>query len=174
MSFTFASACVGFFVGGITQVVTKIMLGNDWRDGVIGAAVGGAVYNAVAINCGPIAAGYLGAAAEATANELYSYVRGKKSINADNLNASIVSIQNKALANGPIYGLCGKLANMKIPSESGGVVKEVSSLFCGQSMGTISRARHIYCVCKNRFACEFVFDPDCPTDCIKEHLTWKN
>ena len=65
--FTLANAVFGAAVGVVSQITTNILTNQDnIFSGVAGAAVGGAVYNVVALTTGSlVAASTAGAAAEA-------------------------------------------------------------------------------------------------------------
>ncbi len=126
-SITVTAALVGAVVGGFTQIATNLMLGNNWYDGLIGAMVGGAVYNVVAMYAGPTNAGYASAAAEVMTNEAISYAVGEKKVNADNIDASVSNIILKTVGNGAIYSIGGKFAGISIPIDQNMINRAISS-----------------------------------------------
>ena len=119
-------------VGGVSQIVTNVMQGKDWHDGVIGAAVGGATYNVVSIYAGPVVAGYAAAAAESITNEAASYFSGEKELNAENITSSALTVAGKTLVNGSLYAVSGKAANKIVPFDAKTVTYGVGSLVHGR------------------------------------------
>ena len=119
------TAVVGAIVGAGAQIVTNIVTGEEWHKGVIGAAVGGAVYNTVSIlSYGDTAlAAYASATAESFANEVVSYTNlagaNKKDLDMNNVCDSLEQVATDTLVNGTGYYVTGKLAEKVIPvSES--------------------------------------------------------
>ena len=86
-------------------------LSNAIFDGVVGAAVGGATYNVVALATGNTAlASAAGSAAEAFTNEVGSYITGKKKLTAENIGGSIANIACKTVEGTITAATTGTLA----------------------------------------------------------------
>ena len=85
--------------------------------GVLGAAVGGAVYNAVSVySYGNTAlAGYASAAAESVTNEVVGYIVGEKELSTDNIYDSMDTVATDTLVNGTAYMITGKLSDVASP-----------------------------------------------------------
>ena len=113
--FHIAVGVIGALCGAVTQIATNLATGKDWSDNLIGAAVGGAVYNLVSYTVpgGAAYAAYAAAAAEAVTNEVEEYVRGKE-INWSNVCRSISKVLTDTAINGTIYSATGRLASQKI------------------------------------------------------------
>lgn len=47
--FIAANFVIGAVVGAVGQITTNLLTGSNWYDGVLGAAIGGGVYNTVAL-----------------------------------------------------------------------------------------------------------------------------
>ncbi len=109
-------AIIGAVIGVATQLVSNLINGEDWKNNLVGAAVGGAVFNVVATTTGSIAAAsYASAAAESATNEAVSYLTGKKNFTADNLKDSALNIAVDTALNGSVYVITGRIANRLHP-----------------------------------------------------------
>ena len=109
-------AIIGAVIGVATQLVSNLINGEDWKNNLVGAAVGGAVFNVVATTTGSIAAAsYASAAAESATNEAVSYLTGKKDFTADNLKDSALNIAVDTALNGSVYVITGRIANRLHP-----------------------------------------------------------
>lgn len=125
----FACAVVGLIAGGVTKIISNVACGKKWNDGVIGAAVGGAVYGIVAATTGNvIAAGYASAAAESLMNQVLSYVpvgaqaNGQvptKKVTKSNVASSVISAVNDTAINGAISAATGAFAGKAVPINNG-------------------------------------------------------
>ena len=125
----FACAVVGLIAGGVTKIISNVACGKKWNDGVIGAAVGGAVYGIVAATTGNvIAAGYASAAAESLKNQVLSYVpvgaqaNGQvttKKVTKSNVASSVISVVNDTAINGAISAATGAFAGKAVPINNG-------------------------------------------------------
>ena len=125
----FACAVVGLIAGGVTKIISNVACGKKWNDGVIGAAVGGAVYGIVAATTGNvIAAGYASAAAESLMNQVLSYVpvgaqaNGQvttKKVTKSNVASSVISVVNDTAINGAISAATGAFAGKAVPINNG-------------------------------------------------------
>ena len=115
------SAFVGGLVGGFSQIAMNVMTGAEWYDGVVGAVVGGVVYNTVSVlSYGDTAlSAYSSAAAESFTNEVISYTPlagdQQKELTMDNVSASVEKIANDTLINGAGYYATGRIAEGVIP-----------------------------------------------------------
>ena len=97
--------------------------------GVIGAAVGGAVYGIVAATTGNvIAAGYASAAAESLTNQVLSYMpkasryngqSSAKKVTKSNVASSVISVVNDTAINGAISAATGAFAGKAVPINNG-------------------------------------------------------
>ena len=122
-----ASAIVGGLVGAAAKVVSNVMTGNKWNTGVIGAAVGGAMYGGVLAATGSVvAAGFASAASEAAVNELLSYtplakVNGyeQKDVSTENVVSSVATVVADTAINGTASAVTGKVAGMIVPTNNG-------------------------------------------------------
>ena len=109
-------AIIGAAIGVATQLVSNLINGEDWKNNLVGAAVGGAVFNVVATTTGSIAAAsYASAAAESATNEAVSYLTGKKTFTADNLKGSVLNVAVDTALNGSVYVITGRIANRLHP-----------------------------------------------------------
>ena len=125
----FACAVVGFIAGGVTKIISNVACGKKWNDGVVGAAVGGAVYGIVAATTGNvIAAGYASAAAESLTNQVLSYMpkasryngqSSAKKVTKSNVASSVISVVNDTAINGAISAATGAFAGKAVPINSG-------------------------------------------------------
>ena len=125
----FACAVVGFIAGGVTKIISNVACGKKWNDGVIGAAVGGAVYGIVAATTGNvIAAGYASAVAESLMNQVLSYVPVGAQVNGQvttkkvaksNVASSVISVVNDTAINGAISAATGAFAGKAVPINNG-------------------------------------------------------
>ncbi|MDE6752387.1 MAG: DNRLRE domain-containing protein [Eubacterium sp.] len=137
-----AGAIVGALISGGTKIVSNVMSGTKWYDGVAGALVGGAVSGAItAATCNTTAAAFAGAAAESVTNQLLSYIpTACKAVGQDkptkvNKRNVLVSVGTVA-AETVVYGLAskgaGKIAQKVIPINSGWFKpQKFSSCFSG-------------------------------------------
>ena len=118
--FHVAVGVIGALCGAVTQIATNLATGKDWSDNLVGAMVGGAVYNLVSYTVpgGAAYAPYAAAAAEAVTNEAEEYVRGKE-INWNNVCQSISRVLVDTAVNGTIYSVTGRLASQKVPINPG-------------------------------------------------------
>ena len=98
-----------------------LLRGEEWHNGVIGAAVGGAVYNTVAsFSYGDTAlAAYASAAAESFVNEVISYTpiagEDQQDLTVNNVCDSMEQIATDTFINGTGYYVTGKLTEAIIP-----------------------------------------------------------
>ena len=77
--------------------------GRPLQEGVIGAAVGGAVSGAITATTGNTAlASYAGTAAGSATEEIISYTRGEKELNWDNVKQSAVTVAKDTAIDGTI------------------------------------------------------------------------
>ena len=124
-----AGVVIGLIAGGVTKFVSNEATSKQWNSGLVGAAIGGAVYGGVATATGNCwAAGYASAAAEVLINEGASYVPGfsqfngeieTKKITIENLFDSAKSILNYTAVSGTISGVTGKIAGKIVPTNNG-------------------------------------------------------
>ena len=124
-----ACAVVGFIAGGLTKIISNLACGNKWNDGVIGAAIGGAVYGGVLASTGNIlAAGYASAAAESLTNQVLSYVPvaaqingqvSTKKVTKSNVINSTLSVVSDTAINGSISVATGSVAGNIVPTNNG-------------------------------------------------------
>ena len=118
--FIFANAVFGAVIGAGAKIFNNLATGQDAFDGVAGAALGGAVYNVVAITTGNIGlASFAGSATEATVNEAMNYVTGEKKLTADNLMGSAASIITTTAVNTLTTAAAGKVASNIIKTNAG-------------------------------------------------------
>ena len=111
-SFAVAAAIIGGLVGGTTQVISNIMSGNQWSDGIVGAIVGGATYNFVTVVSGgnTALAAYSSAFAESATNEIVDYALGSKKLDGDSIVNSLQKITIDTAINGTLNLSTGKQA----------------------------------------------------------------
>ena len=139
----FACSVVGFIAGGLTKIITNVAGGKKWNDGVIGAAVGGAVYGGVLATTGSVlAAGYAGAAAESLTNQVLSYVprasqingqASTKKVTTENIVNSVASVIDDTAINGAISAATGAFAGKAVPTNNGWFKpKKLTSCFFGK------------------------------------------
>ena len=116
-SFTLAAALIGAGVGALSQITSNLIFGDKWYEGVVGAAVGGAVYNAVSIWTGGsnLAASFASSAAEALVNETTTYLSGEKMLSKESIAESVETIAVDTVKNGIIYSAAGAIAGKVIP-----------------------------------------------------------
>ena len=121
-------AAVGCIIGGASKIVSNLITGQDWNTGLIGAAIGGAVYGGIAAATGNlVAAGFASAAAESFVNEATSYIPRvsswngyeQKSLNAENIFNSLATMTVDTLVNGTINTISGKIAGKVVPTNNG-------------------------------------------------------
>ncbi len=115
------SALVGGLVGGASKIVTNLIFGETWYEGVLGAALGGATYGGVLAATGNVwAAGYAGAAVESITNEVISYCpigqSNAKELNSDNLSTSLKTVFGETVINGTIMAVSGEFSNEIVPT----------------------------------------------------------
>ena len=139
----FACSVVGLIAGGLTKIITNVASGKKWNDGVIGAAVGGAVYGGVLATTGSVlAAGYAGAAAESLTNQVLSYVpkaaqangqASTKKVTTENVVNSVASVIDDTAINGAISAATGAFAGKAVPTNNGWFKpKKLTSCFFGK------------------------------------------
>jgi len=118
--FVAAVAFIGAVVGGASQVVANIATGSELFDGVVGAAVGGAVYNVVGlVTNSTAAAAFSSSAAESLTNEVIDYLGGEKNLTGENILASSGKVLIDTAVNGTIYYGTGKIADEIVPTNNG-------------------------------------------------------
>ena len=116
------TALVGAAVSAGAQIVANAMTGANLLDGVLGAAVGGAVYNLVSVySYGDTAlAAYASAAAESFTNEVvsYTFLAGdeQKELTRENVYDSLGTIATDTMVNGTAYYVTGKIAEKVAPT----------------------------------------------------------
>ena len=116
------TALVGAAVSAGAQIVANAMTGANLLDGVLGAAVGGAVYNLVSVySYGDTAlAAYASAAAESFTNEVvsYTFLAGdeQKELTRENVYDSLGTIATDTMVNGTAYYVTGKIAEKIAPT----------------------------------------------------------
>ena len=119
--FTVANAVIGAVIGAATQIVTNILTKEEnVFKGVVGAAVGGAVYNVVALSTGNLVmASTAGAAAEAITNEVGSYLTGEKELTGENVMGSVANVVCKTAEGAITAAVTGKVASNIIKTNAG-------------------------------------------------------
>ena len=118
--FTIANAVFGAAVGVVSQVATNLATGQKWSQGILGAALGGAVYNVVALTTNNIAlASVASSATEAFTNEAITYFTGEKKFTAENLSGSIANVACKTVANSILASTTGKISTRIVKTNSG-------------------------------------------------------
>ena len=118
--FTIANAVFGAAVGVVSQVATNLATGQKWSHGILGAALGGAVYNVVALTTNNIAlASVASSATEAFTNEAITYFTGEKKFTAENLSGSIANVACKTVANSILASTTGKISTRIVKTNSG-------------------------------------------------------
>ncbi len=106
-----AGAFFGAIIGAATQVVSNLTTGQDVWDGVIGAAVGGAVFGGIMATTGNLAAAsYISSAAESVTNEACKYISGEKELTTTNLLDSAGTVLTDTAINGTVNMVTGKIA----------------------------------------------------------------
>ena len=123
------SAAVGGILGGATKVVSNLMTGNQWNEGVLGAMVGGVVAGTIMATSGNLAAAsYAGAATEAAVNQIFSYIPalaefngrpGPKKLTKNNVVESLTSVVADTALEGTASMLTGKIASKLAPVNNG-------------------------------------------------------
>ena len=131
---TLASALIGAAIGAVTQIATNIATGEKWYDGVVGAAVGGAVYNVVALTTGSVvAAAAASTAAESFTNEVISYATGEKELTGKNVLNSLTNVASDVATNVVMTAATGKLAEKVVKINKGWFKpKKLVSSFTGK------------------------------------------
>ena len=125
--FVAANAFIGAAIGAVTQVTANVLSGNNQLlgeksmfKGVVGASLGGAVFNVVSLTTGNlVAASAAGAATEAIVNEAGAYVSGKKRITASNLASSTANVVTTTVTNSMTAVVTGKIASNLVKTNSG-------------------------------------------------------
>lgn len=132
--FTIANAFIGAVVSAATQIATNIATGEHWYNGVAGAAVGGAVYNVVALTTGNlVAASAASTAAEGAVNEIGTYITGEKDLTVDNLLESVSNVAVHVASDVVITAVTGKIASNVIKTNKGWFQpKKLMSSFTGK------------------------------------------
>lgn len=137
-------AFVGGALGAVSKMICNAVEGNDISDGIIGAAVSGAVYGA--ITASPLMrmgshiavfASYASAAAESLVNEIDSYIRGNE-FTVENLSTSAKNVVSDTLLNGTVTYVCGEIGSKVFPINEGEVqpTKLLSAMFGKYAMKT--------------------------------------
>ena len=132
--FIAAVALIGAAVGAVSQIVSNILTDCKFDEGLIGAAVGGAVYNVVAlVTNDPSLAAFSSSAAESLTNEVVDYISGDKEFTGDNILASSGHVLLDTAVNGVIYYGTGQIASRAIPTNNGWFQpKKVVSVLTGK------------------------------------------
>ena len=111
-------------------------MGNEWNEGIIGAAVGGAVYGVVAATGNIAAAGFISAGAESVVNETLSYTPLSKyngteqqELTFSNISDSAERVIRCTLVNGLISTALGKVTNALIPLKGEAPKKTIQCFF---------------------------------------------
>ena len=133
--FTVANAAIGAVVGAASQITVNIL--NKEKNifsGVAGAAIGGAVYNVVALATGSlIAASAAGSAAEAITNEVGSYLTGDKQLTGNNIMNSVANVACRTAENTITAAATGKVASNIVKTNKGWFKpKKIASSFTGK------------------------------------------
>ena len=137
-------AIVGCVLGAASKVICNVVEGNDISDGIVGAAVSGAVYGA--ITASPLMrmgshiavfASYASAAAESLVNEIDLYIRGNE-FTVENLSTSAKNVVSDTLLNGTVTYVCGEIGSKVFPINEGEVqpTKLLSAMFGKYAMKT--------------------------------------
>ena len=124
-----AGAFFGGIIGGVTKIVSNVSTGEKWNEGVIGAALGGAIYGGVLAATGSVvAAGFASAAVESLANEAVSYIPKVSKINGQTVTKKVTTgnvidstktVLNDTAVNGTISAVTGKIAGKIVPTNNG-------------------------------------------------------
>lgn len=130
-----ATAIVGGLIGGASQILTNVVAGNHWSDGLAGAIAGGAAYNVITVLSGgnTILASYGAAFAESTVNEFCDYAFKGKTISTDSIKDSIGKVSFDTIKNGSLYLMAGMGAEWKVPIDYKNWIKPSTFMacFCG-------------------------------------------
>ena len=137
-----ASALVGAIAGTAVRVVSNVSTGRKWNEGIIGAAVGGAMYGVILTTTGSVvAAGFASAAAESLVNQVVSYIPvissangeiATKELTKENIVNSVMHITCDTVINGTISAITGKVASKIVPVNQGWFKpKKFTSCFVG-------------------------------------------
>ena len=118
--FSLAAAVLGAVVGAATQIATNVLTGNNnVLEGVIGAALGGAVYNVVALSGNIVAASAAGSATEAFVNEVGSYIFGGKKLSKENVLNSLSNVARDTVEGTITASITGKASSKIVKINSG-------------------------------------------------------
>lgn len=116
-----ACSVIGGIIGATAKIVSNVLTGQRWNDGVIGAAAGGAAAGATfALTGNSTAAAYAGAFAEAAVNEALSYIpkgnnkTSTKKATYKNISVSIKKIIQETLINGSLSVATGAIAEKAV------------------------------------------------------------
>ena len=125
----FANAIIGAVVGMATKIACNIVMGEDFNTGVLGAAIGGAIYGAVLAKTGSIPlSSYASAAAESFGNEVLSYIPFLSNANgsgdfskitAEEVGSSFATVAKDTFINGTLSMLTGATVATFLPTNSG-------------------------------------------------------
>lgn len=115
-------------------------MGNEWKEGVIGAAVGGAVYGGVLASTANIAAaGFSSAAAESIVNEALSYTplskyngTEQKELTVSNVFDSVERVISDTIFNGTTSLILGIAVGKLFPLNG-----LVSKIFANGTLGNL-------------------------------------
>ena len=155
-----ACMLVGAVAGAVTKIVSNVTTGKKWNDGVMGAAIGGAVYGGVlAVTGSVVAAGFASAAAETVTNEAVSYTSWakyngttKKKVNQDNVINSVANVIVDTALNGTVSSVTGAMAGKIVPTNNGWFQpKKFTSSFVGKyavksELQTLVQSGLLFCV----------------------------
>ncbi len=130
-----ATAIVGGAIGGISQILSNVISGNHWSDGLAGAIAGGAVYNVITVLSGgnTILASYGAAFVESSINEIVEYASHKKALSVESVKDSIGKVSFDTIKNGSLYLMAGMGAEWKVPIDYKNWIKPSTFMacFCG-------------------------------------------
>ena len=118
--FAAANFVIGAVSGAASQVLTNIATGQKWNSGILGAALGGGVYNVVALVTGGnlVLASAAGSAVEATVNEVGTYLKGEKKISVDNVKNSFSIVATRTVTNSLAVGTTGHIAGKLVKTNA--------------------------------------------------------
>ena len=137
-----ACTIVGGIVGGAAKAIDNVAHGEDWYDGVVGAAVGGALAGGLAAtgHFGAVEVALSASFAEATSNEILSYTSlskysgsEQKNISKVNLAMSVTDICGQTLLNTGISLIAEKITPKSMKTNTGWIKpKKFVSSFTGK------------------------------------------
>jgi len=125
--FTAANFAIGAVVGAATQITANLLTGNtslmgenSMFKGVVGAALGGGVYNVVGLATGSIAAASAaGSATEAVVNEIGTYFGSGKKLTFRNVASSAANVVTTTVTNSLTAAVTGKISTRLIKTNNG-------------------------------------------------------